>query len=84
VTDNVLDQLRKRGACAGANPNIFFPEDEKDLVLVGKALVYCSGCPVLDLCRRYAMDNEDYGIWGGTTARQRRSLRRKAKKEAKK
>lgn len=71
-----------RGACNDTDPAIFFPEDEKDADAVGAALVYCSGCPVRQECFDYAMEHEDYGIWGGTTARQRRSIKRKAKRES--
>jgi hypothetical protein len=32
----------------------------------------CDGCHVLDECREYAMYNgEPFGIWGGTTPRER-------------
>lgn len=67
------------GECVGIDPEVFFPTNEKNFEQVGQALVHCSGCPVLEQCREYALKYEDHGIWGGTTARQRRSLKRKAK-----
>lgn len=82
MTD-VLAHLREAGNCAGVGHEIFFPENEKNVIAVGKALAFCSGCPVLDECYEYAMDNEEFGVWGGTTARQRRSIKRKAKARSK-
>ena len=32
----------------------------------------CAGCPLLEVCRDYAMDaQEPYGIWGGTRPKDR-------------
>ena len=32
----------------------------------------CAGCPVLDLCRDYAVNaKEPYHVWGGTTPKSR-------------
>lgn len=36
----------------------------------------CAGCNVLTACREYAIAHEDYGVWGGTTPKQRRVIRR--------
>lgn len=37
----------------------------------------CRGCPVIDRCLEYALDNnEPYGVWGGLTADERRALLR--------
>lgn len=39
----------------------------------------CAGCPVRNLCLEYALDNEeDFGIWGGLTPRERRMVRRRS------
>ncbi|MFN2390310.1 MAG: WhiB family transcriptional regulator, partial [Actinomycetota bacterium] len=43
----------------------------------------CSSCPVRSECLEQALvGNEPYGIWGGTSARERRSLRRQRKRSA--
>lgn len=62
------------GACLGMDPTLFFPgrgESHKP------ALDVCRGCPVRQDCLDYALDNRiKFGVWGATTERQRRSLRR--------
>lgn len=83
ISRDVLPEIRDGGACTDTDTNIFFPDDEKDLEAIGDAFAYCSGCPVRELCFEYAMAHEEFGIWGGTTARQRRSIKRKAKAKSK-
>ena len=36
-----------------------------------------SGCPVLLECLRYAVENDEVGVWGGTTQLERRAARRR-------
>ncbi|QIY95865.2 WhiB family transcriptional regulator [Streptomyces sp. S1D4-11] len=37
----------------------------------------CAGCGHLDACRVYGLENPElYGVWGGTTRRERQALRR--------
>ena len=62
------------------NPDFFYPEDFFELPVrniaetVAKEL--CLDCPLIALCAQYAvLAQEDYGIWGGTNARERRELR---------
>lgn len=61
-------------------PTVFYPEDfylqssRKIAEDVAKQL--CSSCPVEALCATYAvLAQEDYGIWGGTNAKERRERR---------
>lgn len=56
------------GACLGRDSDLFFPE---------KANLYektCTGCPVINQCRSYALVHDEDGIWGGTTRRQRKRM----------
>jgi WhiB family redox-sensing transcriptional regulator len=63
-------------ACAGADPDWFFPE-KRDPWKVANAKRVCNGCPVLEPCRDYAMPKRLLdGIWGGLTAGERDRLRR--------
>lgn len=64
------------GNCMGMDPDLFFPErgDTKKL-LAAKAV--CQGCIVSEDCLNYALTPplEKWGIWGGTSERERRAIR---------
>lgn len=73
------------GACAGADPDLFFPlRGDNDAVAAAKAV--CATCQVRVECLEYALENsERFGIWGGTAEKERRrirSLRRRARHAA--
>jgi WhiB family redox-sensing transcriptional regulator len=54
--------------------DVFFPERGQS---VTAAKTVCARCPVRAACLDYAMSiNERHGIWGGTTEKERRVLRR--------
>lgn len=57
-------------ACAGMDPEDFFPE-RGDAAGVVRAKAICAGCPVIDDCRETHIKEKD-GIWFGTSARERR------------
>jgi WhiB family transcriptional regulator, redox-sensing transcriptional regulator len=63
-------------ACADADPEIFFPIREND---AWEALAYCDICPHRQPCLEWALESEQqHGIWGGTTAEERRRMIRGA------
>lgn len=78
ATSPVAD-WRVRAACSGYPNSLFFPAtDRADEAEVDKATSICSVCPVSDACLEYALEtNQRSGIWGGTTEKERKSLRRK-------
>ena len=58
-------------ACKGKDPNLFHPGPGKQHDLQ-RALAICKGCDVRRECFIYAMEGDErYGVWGGTSARQR-------------
>jgi WhiB family redox-sensing transcriptional regulator len=60
--------------CLGVDPDLFFPERG---VPTREAKAVCSGCVVREECLEYALANgEKHGIWGGTSERERRGIRR--------
>ncbi len=64
--------------CAQVEGNLFFP-DKGGSTRDAKAV--CSACPVRGPCLDYALDHDEtYGIWGGTSERERRRLRRGTRK----
>ncbi|MEN9922823.1 MAG: hypothetical protein RIS09_337 [Actinomycetota bacterium] len=70
--ESVPASLALEGNCRNAkNPEIFFGETKKE---IAEAKKYCVSCPVLTMCIAYALKNEEYGVWGGTSARERETM----------
>jgi WhiB family redox-sensing transcriptional regulator len=75
-------------ACATTDPEIFFPEKGAkgaSTYVVNAARRMCAGCPYKQPCLEWAVVHDEMGIWGGTTAKERRVHRRalKSRKEGK-
>ncbi len=80
---------RDEAACRGVNPEIFFLGygpgrglGRLSKTAKARALELCDRCPVIDVCLAYALSlpaTGDFGIWGGTTEKQRVGLRRARK-----
>ncbi len=72
--------LVSRGLCAKMDPDLWFPEFDERTKEYGeqaaRAIDICNVCPVRSECLSYGLENEDYGIWGGTTPSQRREMRK--------
>ncbi|AVM63448.1 MULTISPECIES: WhiB family transcriptional regulator [Dietzia] len=69
---------RDDGACVG-DPDLFYSaEDEPKGVRRRKekaAKEICARCPVLETCRKFAIEaGELYGVWGGMTELDRHKL----------
>ncbi|HVL32040.1 MAG TPA: WhiB family transcriptional regulator [Actinomycetota bacterium] len=60
-------------ACEGLDPELFYAEAGAAIM---KAKAYCARCPVRERCLEWAIKREEFGVWGGTTARERSALRR--------
>jgi WhiB family redox-sensing transcriptional regulator len=70
---------REVGRCKGADPDVFYPEDDEDEGTAAKAI--CAICPVREVCLEHAVVNrEKIGVWGGYTARERRRLVRQRRR----
>jgi WhiB family transcriptional regulator, redox-sensing transcriptional regulator len=66
----------EQALCAQVDPEIFFPEKGGS---VREPKRVCAVCEVRELCLDYALTHEDagrFGIWGGTSERERRRLKR--------
>jgi WhiB family redox-sensing transcriptional regulator len=64
------------GSCRGMDSGFFFhPEGERGPARAkreARAKAVCRSCPVLDLCRRHALEVEEpYGVWGGMSEAER-------------
>lgn len=63
----------ERGLCAQTDPEAFYP-DKGGSTRAAKTV--CVGCPVRGECLDYALARDErFGIWGGTSERQRRALK---------
>jgi WhiB family redox-sensing transcriptional regulator len=64
-----------RANCRGSDPDRFFV---RGATQARAAQRLCERCPVQEACLEYALANDiDFGVWGGLTERQRRSLQRR-------
>lgn len=63
-------------ACRDKDSDLFFPETRAQ---EREALSICASCPVQTECLDYAFEADiRFGIWGGTTEKQRRRLIRRS------
>jgi WhiB family transcriptional regulator, redox-sensing transcriptional regulator len=68
-----------RAACRDVDTAVFFhPENERGPARRRRdqcAKRVCARCPVLEACRRHALDvREPYGVWGGLTVAERAAM----------
>lgn len=92
LDENVDHSWRVDAKCADADTEIFYPPRDKNLYneIAAKAKIYCNGskesapCPVREDCLWYAIiTDEQHGIWGGMSHRERNALIRKWQKQYK-
>jgi hypothetical protein len=72
-----LPKVTGKEACLETEPDLFFSDFGLDIAL---AKDICAECPMIAACRDYAIKHENYGVWGGLSAKERHELR--GKKEA--
>jgi WhiB family redox-sensing transcriptional regulator len=66
-----------RGLCQETDPEEFFPEVGEDAKAAKRV---CGGCEVRAECLEYALEHDQrFGVWGGTSERERRILRAERK-----
>lgn len=58
--------------CAQTDPEVFFPEQGGTAAAARRI---CSTCPVVADCLQYAVEHNEQGIWGGTSAKTRQRMR---------
>lgn len=70
----------ERSKCRGLG-DLFFPERSNAQVDAARAV--CHTCPVEKQCLEYALEKKErFGVWGGTSERERRKLQRQRRAEA--
>lgn len=69
-----IDDWASRGACRMGDPDSLFVQGAAQ----NRAKAVCLSCPVRTECLADALDNRvEFGVWGGMTERERRSLLRR-------
>lgn len=76
-----LDALlvwQERARCRRFDPDLFFPEKGGN---TNEAKKVCKDCKVVSECGEYALSvNEEYGVWGGMSERDRLRAKRRGLK----
>lgn len=87
-----VESWRADAKCMGMDTELWYPPRDKNLYksIADKSKAVCLGkdgrpeCPVRKECLLYSERmNEQYGIWGGLSHRERNALGRKAMKHGK-
>ncbi len=76
---------RSAAACLSADPDLFFPISVTGPALrqIARAKSICAECVVRQECLEFAVSNDqNFGIWGGTTAEDRQRERRRRRRRA--
>lgn len=64
--------------CMAEDPETMFPDERGGGDAVARARAVCKRCPLKKDCLEHALRvPEEFGMWGGTTARQRRIIRKR-------
>ena len=70
-------------ACAEVGGDFWFPEQSDSSIEMTMAKTICNSCTHKTECLEWAVENEQYGIWGGTNNTMRASIRRMRAKRVK-
>jgi len=74
ISESAASKWMSMGACAGTDPEVFFPHDG---IGVEVAKQICAGCNITEPCLEYALAHRiEHGVWGGCSERQRRRILR--------
>lgn len=74
-----VDHWRQSASCREVEPDLFFPVGVTGPaeLQIATAKAVCGGCTVREECLEFAVQtNQEYGVWGGTSEEERRTLRR--------
>jgi len=72
--------IKSKAACKDKGADMFFVDEgpisnSKIRIAIGKAVTICNTCDVQIECLVNAVtNNEEFGIWGGFTAKERRKM----------
>jgi len=83
MTREPAEGWRTRAACLIEDPELFFPISTHPDRQTTEAKAVCRTCPVRDTCRAWALETQQgHGILGGLTEAERRTILRRAERDA--
>ena len=66
---------QKHAACRGMGVNAMYPQGRGDAWAVRAAKEVCAQCSVVEDCKLFALEHNDwFGVWGGTSQKDRVKL----------
>lgn len=66
-----------RANCFGMG-DAFFPDGERGARAQEVVMTqFCNGCPYKIECLQFALENDEWGVWGGTTREQRLQMKKR-------
>lgn len=71
TVDGLPEPWPKLAICVGEDPDTFFPSHGET---GARARHICANCPISKDCREYAIQADEFGIWGGLDQEERRAL----------
>ena len=75
---------RTLAACRGVATDLFFPAGDvapEPVAQAERAKAICQECVVREECLQFALaTNQEFGVWGGTTESERRTIRRRLRR----
>lgn len=70
--------------CSGIDTEFFYPSNDAGYAKETEfAKRVCAHCKIQDKCLEYALYHEEHGIWGGTSPKERKAIRRRRRIELK-
>ena len=56
---------KESAACKNFDTNLFFDKYESDVNMAKAIDQACLSCPVIAICYKSGIENNEYGVWGG-------------------
>jgi WhiB family redox-sensing transcriptional regulator len=72
LTDQAFPDFGIDAACFGQDTELFYSDDTKD---ISAAKAICGACPVIKECATWAVQHEEFGVFGGLSAKERNLMR---------
>lgn len=72
LTNLEFPDFGSEAACFGQDTELFYSDDTKD---IAAAKAICADCPLIQECATWAVQHEEFGVFGGLSAKERNLMR---------